>query len=126
MSANVDPIKERLYELEKSRRDKLRELEKYDPKADNQFRTPKSPEEEVWQNLVMKVLERLQELKEEMNDESFRPALRTIWYDLVSAALIDNNSFRLTKFNERIVDARDRAILLPNAFSDETRPDLDE
>jgi len=126
LSANVDPIDDRWYETQDSRTAKWRLWTLYDPNANNKFRAPRSDEEAYWQNLIMKVLVRLQELKEEMNDPQFRPALRTVWYDLVSAGLIDNNQNKYTKLDERITEARHLGMLSPDAFSDETRPDLDE
>lgn len=126
LSANVDPIDDRWYETQDSRTAKWRLWKLYDPDANNKFRDPRSDEEAYWQNLIKRVLVRLRELKEEMSDPQFRPALRTIWYDLVAAGLIDNNQNRYAKLDERITEARHLGIIPPDAFSDETRPDLDE
>jgi hypothetical protein len=127
LSVHPDPIDERWYETEDSRKEKTRILKLYQTQIEDiKLRDPRSPEEVFWRNIVQKVLKRLEELKEEMSDPDFRPALRTIWYDLVAAAELENNHNTNKGFIKCVTLARHRGIIPPNAFTDETRPDVDE
>jgi hypothetical protein len=126
LSAYVDPVDKRWYETDASRREKIKLWNWYDPNTKAEFRKPRTEEEAYWQDIIYRVIERWKELKQEMGDEDFRPAIRTIWYDLVSEHRIDNNENKNKKFDERITEARHLGIIRPDAFSDETRPDLDE
>ncbi len=129
MSAHVDEIDFRdRYEGEKAIRDKRRIMKLYDPDEKIKERESASYEETQWRRIVNTVKTRLEELKREMHDESFRPSLRTLWYDLVPDPFIANSQSKemYTKVVEHLVEARHKKILPPDAFIDETRPDVDE
>jgi hypothetical protein len=127
LSAHPDPIDQRWrYESEDSIKDKLRILRLYqDHSPDSKkFRKARSPQEQFWQDRVYDVIQRREELKKEMHDLNYNPPERTVWYDMVSADKIANEGNKYKGLVGQCTEARHKGILPPDAFTDETRPDI--
>jgi len=127
MSSHVDNLNKRSrYEGEDGIKNKERIMRWYDPDIEIKEKAAASYEERQWRRIIGLVQKRLEELKQEFADPNFRPPVRTIWYDIVPDPFIVNNQSTdmYDKLDGHLTDARHKGIIPPDAFVDETRPDV--